>query len=411
MTIKNRSHLLPVYDRADISFDRGEGAYLFDTNDTKFLDFASGIAVNSLGHANLELIEALTKQAKKLWHSSNLFSSPEQEELASILCNKSFADLVFFTNSGTEAVECAVKMARAFHYAQGDKDRTEIICFDGAFHGRTLASISATGKIESFGNPAPNFTQLPLEDDEAFKNTIGQKTAAVMIEPVQGEGGVNIVDEVFLDLLRKECNRTNTLLIFDEVQTGIGRCGRLFCYEDFGWQPDIMTLAKGLAGGFPVGACLATSKAASGMSKGKHGSTFGGNPMAMAVAMKTIEIISDPEFLAHVRRLGLSLTQRISILGSMFPDVIQNWRGQGLLHGFTCLKGAKLFVETALKHNLLLAAAKNETVRLIPPLNIDENHLTELAEKLQKVCADLSKFPHGALIDALDRKPKKIRKA
>ena len=410
--IKNSSSLLPVYARAQEHFVRGEGAYLFDDKGDSYLDFTSGIAVNVLGHANPELTEALTTQAKKLWHRSNLFSSPEQEALARALTEISFADLVFFANSGAEAIECALKMARAYHYehgdkGRGDKERTEIISFEGCFHGRTLGALAASGKTEGFGQAFAGFRQVPLEDEAAFKAAVSEKTAAVLIEPIQGEGGVRIVSEVFLDFLRKACDETGALLIFDEVQTGVGRTGRFFCYEDFGWSPDILTLAKGLAGGFPIGACLAKAEAARGLTQGKHGSTFGGNPMAMMVALKVVEIVSEPEFLAHVRRLGLALTQKLAVLSSMFPDVIGEWRGQGLLYGFTCLKGAKLFVEEARRHQLLLLTAQHEIVRLAPPLNITEAHLTELAEKLEAVCATLSQYKQGALIDALDKPPPK----
>ena len=398
-------HLLPVYPRVNLAFTHGQGPYLFAENGSAYLDFASGIAVNALGHAHPKLVQALTQQAEKLWHVSNLFEIPEQEILAKTLTAASFADLVFFTNSGTEAIECAVKMTRAFHQHQGQKNKTEIITFEGAFHGRTMAALSAAHKANGFGPALPDFIQLPLEDDKSLQRALSDKTAAILIEPIQGDGGVRIVEDTFLQELRAACDQYGAHLIFDEVQVGIGRTGELFAHETSGITPDILAAAKGLGGGFPIGACLATHRAASAMQYGTHGSTFGGNPLAMSVGQAVMEIVLEDEFLAHVRRIGLSLTQRLAILAAMFPDVIGAWQGRGLIYGFFCHQGAQAITEAARAQKLLLAPAHNGIARLLPPLNIEEAHLTEAAEKLEAACASLSKTPRGALVDAIDKEP------
>ncbi len=405
-SISNSSpHLLPVYPRAALSFTHGKGPYLFDANGDAYLDFASGIAVNVLGHAHPKLVQALTQQAEKLWHVSNLFEIPQQEKLAKTLTEASFADLAFFTNSGTEAVECAIKMARAFHQHQGHKDKTEIITFEGAFHGRTMAALSAANKANGFGPALPDFIQLPLDEEDRLAQAVSARTAAIMIEPIQGDGGVRMVEFAFLEHLRSLCDRHDALLIFDEVQVGIGRTGTLFAHELSDAKPDILAAAKGLGGGFPIGVCLATKRAAEGMVRGTHGSTFGGNPLAMSVGQAVMDIVLEDDFLAHVRRIGLSLTQRLAILAAMFPDVIGAWQGRGLIYGFFCHLGAQTITEAARAQKLLLAPAHNDVVRLLPPLNIEESHLTEAAEKLEAACAALSKTPRGALRNATDQEP------
>ena len=311
------SHLLPTYARVDLAFERGEGAWLFTAEGDRYLDFTAGVAVNALGHAHPHLADALTKQAHKVWHVSNLYRIPEGEKLADRLCAISFADTVFFQNSGAEAIECAIKMVRKYQSASGKPERYRIITFEGAFHGRTLAAIAATGNkkyLEGFGPPVDGFDQVPFGDLEAVKRAIGPATAAILIEPIQGEGGVRVASPTFLRALRKLCDQHGLLLVFDEIQTGFVRSGEMFAYERSGVKPDIMTIAKALGGGFPVGACLATTEASKGMSVGTHGTTFGGNPLAMAVGNAVLDIMTDPEFLERVRKNALLLKQRLAEL-------------------------------------------------------------------------------------------------
>src|SRR5215213_4275715 len=306
------SALLPTYARVDLAFERGEGCWLVATDGERYLDFSSGVAVNSLGHAHPHLVEALTRQATQLWHVSNLYRIPEGERLAQRLCEASFADTVFFTNSGAEAMECVIKMARKYHSANGAPERYRIITFDGAFHGRTLATLAAGGQkkhLDGFGPVVDGFDQLPLDDVAAVRRTVGPQTAAILIEPIQGEGGVRTPSTQFLKILRQICDEHGLLLIFDEVQTGMGRTGHLFAYQRVGVAPDIMALAKGLGGGFPIGACLATAAAAKGMTAGTHGSTFGGNPLAMAAAHAVLDVVLADGFLERVRRTALILKQ------------------------------------------------------------------------------------------------------
>jgi acetylornithine/N-succinyldiaminopimelate aminotransferase len=297
------SHLLPTYARVDLAFERGEGAWLFTAQGDRYLDFTAGVAVNALGHAHPHLVDAITKQAHKVWHVSNLYRIPEGEKLADRLCAISFADTVFFQNSGAEAIECAIKMVRKYQSASGKPERYRIITFEGAFHGRTLAAIAATGNnkyLEGFGPPVDGFDQVPFGDLEAVKRAIGPETAAILIEPIQGEGGVRVASPTFLRGLRQLCGQHGLLLVFDEIQTGFVRSGEMFAYERSGVTPDIMTIAKALGGGFPVGACLATTEASKGMTVGTHGTTFGGNPLAMAVGNAVLDIMTDPEFLERV---------------------------------------------------------------------------------------------------------------
>src|SRR5471032_2203517 len=299
------SHLLPVFARVDLGFERGEGAWLIATTGERYLDFTSGVAVNALGHAHPHLVEALTEQAKKLWHVSNLYRIPEGERLADRLCALRFADTVFFDNSGAEAIECAIKMARKYQFACGKPERYRIVTFEGAFHGRTLAAIAATGNkkyLEGFGPPMPGFDQVPYGDLEAVKKAIGPETGAILIEPIMGEGGVRVVPHTFLRALRKLCDDHGLLLMFDEIQTGVGRTGDMFAYQHTDVTPDIMTIAKALGGGIPIGACLATAEASKGMTTGTHGSTFGGNPLAMAAGNAVIDVVLGDGFLDRVRR-------------------------------------------------------------------------------------------------------------
>src|SRR5690348_5775481 len=329
-------HVMPTYARVDLAFERGEGAWLYTASGERYLDFASGVAVNALGHAHPKLIEALTEQAHKVWHVSNLYRIPGAERLAERLCALTFADFAFFCNSGTEAIEGAIKLARKYQAASGRPERFRIVTFEGAFHGRTLASLAATGNkkyLEGFGPPVEGFDQVPYGDLDAVKKAIGPETGAILIEPVMGEGGVRVVPHDFLRALRKLCDERGLLLIFDEVQSGMGRTGKLFAYEHAGVTPDIMALAKALGGGFPVGAFLATSEAAKGMTAGTHGSTFGGNPLAMAAANASMDVIADEDFLHDVQMKSARLKQKLAELKDRFGSVIAEVRGEGLLIG------------------------------------------------------------------------------
>ncbi|HUZ67425.1 MAG TPA: aspartate aminotransferase family protein, partial [Beijerinckiaceae bacterium] len=328
------SPLLPTYARIDLAFERGDGAWLEGSDGKRYLDFGGGIAVASLGYSHPRLVSALIEQGQKVWHTSNLFRIPEGERLAQRLVDATFADLVFFTNSGAEAVECAIKMARKYHATNGAPERFRLITFEGAFHGRTLAAIAATGNakyLEGFGPKVDGFDQVAFDDFEAVEAAVGAETAGILIEPIFGEGGVRVVAPQFLRRLRELCDRHGLLLVFDEVQSGVGRSGRLFAYERAGAVPDIMAIAKGIGGGFPLGACLATAEAASGMKYGSHGTTYGGNPLAMAVGNAVLDVVLEPGFLDHVAHMGLLLRQRLAGLQDSHPDLIEEIRGEGLL--------------------------------------------------------------------------------
>src|SRR5262252_4183591 len=330
------SAVMPTYARQNVVVERGEGAWLVATTGDRYLDFASGIAVNALGHAHPKLIAALTEQAHKLWHSSNLYRIAGQERLAERLCQATFADKVFFCNSGAEACEGAIKLARRFHFANGHPERWRIITFKGAFHGRTLATIAAAGNekhLEGFGQPADGFDLIALGDLEAVQAAIGPHTAGIMIEPVQGEGGVRVVEPQFLKALRQLADKHGLLLILDEVQSGMGRSGKLFAHEWAGITPDVMAIAKGIGGGFPVGAFVASNEAAKGMVPGTHGSTFGGNPLAMAVGNAVLDAILEPGFLAHVEAMSLRFKQELARIKDEFPELVEEVRGSGLLTG------------------------------------------------------------------------------
>ncbi|MFL6974027.1 MAG: aspartate aminotransferase family protein [Xanthobacteraceae bacterium] len=383
---------MPTYARVDLAFERGEGAWLVADNGDRYLDFAAGVAVNVLGHAHPHLVAALTEQARKVWHVSNLYRMPDGERLAERLCAESFADLVFFSNSGAEAMEGAIKVARKYHAANGQPERYRIITFEGAFHGRTLATLAAGGQkkhLDGFGPVVDGFDQLPLDDVAAVRRTVGPQTAAILIEPIQGEGGVRTPSTQFLKILRQICDEHGLLLIFDEVQTGMGRTGHLFAYQRVGVAPDIMALAKGLGGGFPIGACLATAAAAQGMTAGTHGSTFGGNPLAMAAAHAVLDVVLAPGFLDRVRQTGLLLKQRLAELKDRHPAVIAELRGEGLLIGLKPLVPAADLVEALRAERLLSVAAGENVVRLLPPLIIGESEVAEALARLDRAATQI----------------------
>ena len=388
------SHLLPVYARVDLAFERGEGAWLIATNGERYLDFTSGVAVNALGHAHPHLVEAVTEQAKKLWHVSNLYRIPEAERLAERLCAASFADVVFFANSGAEAMECAIKMARKYQAASGQPERYRIITFEGAFHGRTLATLAAGGQkkyLDGFGPVVEGFDQVPFADLEATKRAIGPETAAILIEPIMGEGGVRVVPPEFLRALRRLCDEHGLLLVFDEVQTGVGRTGQLFAYQQSGVSPDIMALAKALGGGFPLGACLATAEAAKGMVAGTHGSTFGGNPLAMAAAGALLDVVLADGFLERVRHTALILKQKLAEIRDRHPDVIAEVRGEGLLVGLRAVVPSAQLVDALRAEKMITVAAGDNVVRLLPPLIVSEDEVAEAVRRIDRACAGIGK--------------------
>lgn len=386
------SALLGVFARADVAFERGDGAWLETASGERYLDFGAGIAVNALGHAHPHLVEALTAQAHKLWHTSNLYQIPDGERLARRLVDATFADTVFFTNSGAEALECAIKMARKYHSAKGEPNRYRILTFEGAFHGRTLATIAAGGQkkyLEGFGPKVDGFDQIAFADHEALDRAITPDTGAILIEPIQGEGGVRVVPPVCLRGLRALCDAKGLLLIFDEVQTGVGRCGTFFAHEKAGVTPDIMAVAKGIGGGFPMGACLATTAAAAGMTAGVHGTTFGGNPLAMAVGNAVLDVVLADGFLAEVERKGLLLRQRLAELADRHPSVIAGVRGSGLLLGLETRIPPADFVVAARAEKLLAVPAGDGVVRLLPPLIVSDEDIREAVRRLDATCSRL----------------------
>jgi acetylornithine/N-succinyldiaminopimelate aminotransferase len=382
--------LLPTYNRTDIAFVRGEGSYLFAEDGKRYLDFGAGIAVNAFGHANPRMLKALTEQAGKLWHTSNLYRVPGQESLSKKLVANTFADTCFFTNSGTEAIELAIKMARRYHFAGSHPERFHIITFEGAFHGRTYAAINAGGNekyLEGFGPRMPGFIQLAAGDLEAVKKAIGPETAAILIEPLQGESGVRAMAPDFLRGLRKLCDEHGLLLIFDEIQTGLGRTGRFFATDWLGITPDIMTVAKALGGGFPVGAVLATAEAAKGMTVGTHGTTYGGNPLAMAVGNEAIDMILEPGFLEHVGKVANYMHQQLGALIAAHPDVFDSVRGQGLMIGLKMKTDAGAFIALARANGLVVLPAGDNVVRMLPPLTLSETEAREGIELLNKTAS------------------------
>jgi acetylornithine/N-succinyldiaminopimelate aminotransferase len=386
------SPLLPTYARADVSFERGEGPWLVSRDGERYLDFGAGIAVNVLGHAHPHLVQALTEQAGKVWHTSNLYRIPEGERLAQRLVDNTFADVVFFSNSGAEANEAAIKMARKFHAANGQPERFRIVTFEGAFHGRTLATIAAGGQkkyLEGFGPKVEGFDQVPFGDIPALKQAIVPETAAIMIEPIQGEGGIRPVPTLFMRELRALCEEHGLLLIFDEIQTGVGRTGKLFAYEWMGLAPDIMAIAKGIGGGFPMGACLATAEAAKGMTVGTHGTTFGGNPLAMAVGNGVLDVVLAPGFLQRVEQMGLLLKQRLAELKDRHPAIIADVRGQGLMVGIKTHVLNTDFIDAARDEKLILIGAGDNVARMLPPLIITEAEIGEAMNRIDAACTRL----------------------
>ena len=388
------SALLPTYARSELSFARGEGAFLFTASGDRYLDFASGVAVTALGHAHPHLVEALTSQAKRLWHVSNLHRIPEQERLAERLCAATFADRVFFANSGAEAVECSIKVARRYHFKNGAPERYRLITFEGAFHGRTLATIAAGGQakhLEGFGPPVDGFDKVEALDIMAVEGAIGDQTAGILIEPIMGEGGMREVSWRFLQDLRALADEKGIILLLDEVQTGIGRTGRLYAHEWAGIEPDILATAKGLGGGFPVGACLTTEAMGAAMTAGSHGSTFGGNPLAMAVGNAVLDVVLEDGFLDRVAQMGLRLKQRLAVLKDDHGDIIEEVRGQGLMLGLKCKVPNQDLLEALRAQKMLTVQAGDNVVRLLPPLIIGEAEIELAATKLDAACAAIAK--------------------
>jgi acetylornithine/N-succinyldiaminopimelate aminotransferase len=387
------SEVMPSYARVDIAFDRGDGAYLFTSDGKRYLDCASGVAVTALGHSHPRLVEALTNQATKLWHCSNLFRIPEQEKLAHRLVSNSFADTVFFCNSGAEAVEAGLKLVRKFQHDTGNPERYRMVAFDGSFHGRTLSTISAGANAAhqaGFGPLLEGFDHVSYGNLNEVRDAIMPETAAILVEAVQGEGGIRPGDAAFLKGLREACDEYGLLLFFDEVQTGIGRTGHLFGYEWAGVTPDVMALAKGLGGGFPVGACLATERAAIGITAGTHGSTFGGNPLAMAVANAVLDVLLEDGFLANVRSTGDRLQGRMDGIAKQWPRIIESVRGVGMMIGLKCVVPAGDMVTACRDAGLLTVPAGDNVCRLLPPLIIDDSHVAEAGEKVEAACKALS---------------------
>ena len=386
-----QEYLLKTYSRKNVLFKKGDGIWLYSDSGDKFLDCASGIAVNILGHCNKKLVKVLTEQAKNLWHTSNLYRVENQEKLAKLLVENTFADKVFFTNSGTEAIECAIKMARAYH-SKLNQERHEILSFDGCFHGRSMAAISTSNSDkmkEGFGPLIPGCKSLSFNDRDALYQNITDKTAAVIVEPIQGEGGIRSFSSEILKLIRSLCDDTGALLIIDEIQCGLGRSGKLFAHELFDLKPDIMTIAKGIGGGFPLGACLSTDNASIGMLKGKHGSTYGGNPLACAVGCEVMTNVLEKGFLDNVRIISGYFSQKILGLVREFPSVFEELRGSGLMLGLKTKIENISFTNEAFNQNLLLAPASDNVVRILPPLNITKQEVDYVVELLSKTAQRL----------------------
>jgi len=386
-----QEYLLKTYSRKNVLFKKGDGIWLYSDSGDKFLDCASGIAVNILGHCNKKLVKVLTEQAQNLWHTSNLYRVENQEKLGKLLVEHTFADRVFFTNSGTEAIECAIKMARVYH-SKLNQERHEILSFDGCFHGRSMAAISTSNSDkmkEGFGPLIPGCKSLSFNDRDALYQNITDKTAAVIVEPIQGEGGIRSFSSEILKLIRSLCDDTGALLIIDEIQCGLGRSGKLFAHEWFNLKPDIMTIAKGIGGGFPLGACLSTENASIGMVKGKHGSTYGGNPLACAVGCEVMNNVLEKGFLENVRIKSEYFSQKMLKLVSEFPSVFEELRGSGLMLGLKTKIENISFTNEAYKQNLLLAPASDNVVRILPPLNITKQEVDYVVELLSKTAQRL----------------------
>ena len=385
--------VLPTYARADLEFVKGKGAWLTEPDGSQFLDLASGIAVNSLGHAHPDLVKIIKSQAEKLWHVSNLYEIPQQRALAEILVENSFADTVFFTNSGTESCELAVKMARKYWFEKGYHDKFEIITFEGSFHGRSSAGIAATASekmTKGFGPLLPGFLSINWNNHEAIKNSISDRTAAILLEPIQGEGGIRVVPEQCLKGIREFCDENKILLILDEVQCGVGRTGKLFAHEWAEIEPDIMMVAKGIGGGFPLGAVLAKENAASGMTTGTHGSTYGGNPLGCSIGLKVMDIISNPNFLLDVNHKAKNFRAGLSELLNKNTSIFEEVRGKGLMLGLKCKVQNIDVVNAGYSNKLLTVPAGDNVVRLLPPLTISDKEIKQALEKLDCVMTELS---------------------
>ena len=387
------SALLPSYNRVDLVFTHGRGAWLYDEAGARYLDFVAGIAVNSLGHAHPHLVGAVQAQAEKLWHVSNAFRIAGQERLAERLTAASFADYAFFTNSGTEAVELAIKVARRYQDREGRPERYRLVTFSGAFHGRTMAALSAAGNpkyLEGFGPEVDGFDHVPFGDHEALKAAIGPRTAGIMIEPIQGEGGVRTVPPQCLRGLRELCDAEGLLLVFDEIQCGVGRTGHLFAHQSVGVTPDVMTVAKGIGGGFPVGACLTTEAVGRHMTAGSHGSTYGGNPLAMAVGNAVLDVVLGEGFLEGVRHKSLIMRQKLAGLVDRYPTVLKDVRGEGLLLGLECRVPNTELVAAMRAEKMLAVVAADNVVRLLPPLTIADEEMAEAETRLEAALAALA---------------------
>lgn len=388
-----KQSVMPSYGRTDVAFDRGDGVYLYTAEGDKFLDFGAGIAVTALGHNHPHLTAALKEQATKVWHTSNLYHISEQRRLADRLVNTSFADMVFFCNSGAEAVEASIKLMRKYHSTNGNPERFRLLTFDGSFHGRTLATISAgtnPSHREGFGPPIDGFDHVPVGNMEKVRSAILPETAGILIEPIQGEGGVRAVDETFLQELRIFTNEERLLLMFDEVQTGVGRTGKLWAYEWAAIKPDVMSSAKALGGGFPIGACLATAEAAVGIIPGTHGSTFGGNPLAAACANAVLDVVLEDGFLDHVVEMGDLVKKKLEVISEKFPELVEGVRGLGLMCGIKCVPPNIELVNKAFKHGLLTVPAGENVVRFLPPLIADTSHINEACEIIEMCCDEMT---------------------
>jgi len=390
--------LMPVYPRSPVRPVRGEGVHLYGEDGTKYLDFASGIAVNLLGHGHPHLTKAIQDQAATLIHVSNLYGSPQGEALARRLVDLTFADTVFFTNSGAEAVECAIKTARRYHYAKGNAHRNVLLTFRNAFHGRTIGTISATDQAklrDGFEPLLPGFEVLEFDNLEAAERAVGDNVAGFLVEPVQGEGGVRPASAEFMQGLRRLCDDNDLMLVFDEVQCGVARTGRLYAYEHYGIAPDILATAKGIGGGFPMGACLATEKAAAGMTVGTHGSTYGGNPLAMAAGQAVLDVVANDEFLAHVSRMGERLRGALEQMIPNHDHLFESVRGLGLMLGVKMKTDSRAFVTYLRDHGLLTVAAGDNVMRVLPPLVVEEAHVAEFVERLSEA-ARVYEVPQAA---------------
>ncbi|WP_282604289.1 aspartate aminotransferase family protein [Pelagibius sp. Alg239-R121] len=392
--------LLPTYARADLAFERGEGPYLYTADGRRFLDFAAGIAVNALGHSHPHLVDALTKQGAKLWHVSNLYQIPDGERLAERLVADSFADRVFFSNSGAEAMEGALKLARKYHHAKGHPERYRVIACNNAFHGRTMTTLSAAGNakyLEGFGPEPEGFDHVAFGNMNELRAAITPETAAILVEPVQGEGGIRPASPEYLRALREVCDEFGLLLIFDEIQCGMGRTGKLFAHEWAGITPDVMALAKGIGGGFPLGAFLATEEAASGMKAGSHGSTYGGNPLAMAIGNAVLDVMLDEGFLKHVEAIGKLLKAKLEKLVAANPHVFEEVRGTGLILGLKAVPTNGELIAALRDRGLLTVGAAENVIRILPPLIIEEEQVDEALTALEQVCADWPKTALGGV--------------